>query len=304
MIFYGALLGFGAKLISDGSELLMEILNPGLIGGLLLPILGAVPDSAIIVVSGISGPNLQEQLAVGIGTLAGSTIMLLTFPWTACIILGRCDIRAGAAIDRVCSKLNWKFWKPNSAWFKQGVTVDKETQINARIMMGTCFAYLIVQGVAFAFLSNPVDGKYKEEKAALVGFIICFILLICQCAYQVLSPKLQEQKIKEAKRKYLIQMTNKNFMQQMTKIQHSKEALQKREEYRKLKKEDTSKELQVLVQKTADATPPELQTSVDVRAIGLKWKNKAHNMTVKKTTKYNCTRTIKRRASRKRRREI
>jgi hypothetical protein len=33
----------GANLISDGSEMLLAIMDPGLIGGLLLPILGALP---------------------------------------------------------------------------------------------------------------------------------------------------------------------------------------------------------------------------------------------------------------------
>ena len=56
----------------------------------MLPILGAVPDGAIMLFSGL-GPRAQaqEQLAVGVGALAGSTIMLLTIPWGASIIAGR-----------------------------------------------------------------------------------------------------------------------------------------------------------------------------------------------------------------------
>ena len=47
---YGFLLLKGANLISDGSELLLEVFDPGLIGGLLLPILGALPDTAVLYV--------------------------------------------------------------------------------------------------------------------------------------------------------------------------------------------------------------------------------------------------------------
>jgi hypothetical protein len=49
------------------------------IGALLLPVLGALPDTAMIIVSGALGPvsEAQVQLGVGMGTLAGSTIMLL-----------------------------------------------------------------------------------------------------------------------------------------------------------------------------------------------------------------------------------
>ena len=60
-------------------------------GSVVLPILGAVPDGCIVLFSGL-GPNAEEELAVGIGALAGSTIMLLTIPWCLSIIGGRVDI--------------------------------------------------------------------------------------------------------------------------------------------------------------------------------------------------------------------
>lgn len=59
MLAYGYLLFTAAKLISDGSELLLEVMNPGLLGGLLLPILGAFPDSILILVSGVGGSVQQ-----------------------------------------------------------------------------------------------------------------------------------------------------------------------------------------------------------------------------------------------------
>jgi len=80
MVFYGSILALGAKLISDGSEELLELFPAygTMIGALLLPILGALPDAAIIIFSAM-GPikMVEENLAVGMGTLAGSTIMLL-----------------------------------------------------------------------------------------------------------------------------------------------------------------------------------------------------------------------------------
>ena len=51
----------------------------GLVGGVVLPLLGAVPDGAIILFSGLGDyETAQETLSVGVGALAGSTIMLLT----------------------------------------------------------------------------------------------------------------------------------------------------------------------------------------------------------------------------------
>ena len=76
-LVYGYALLTAAGFISDGSELLLEILSPGLVGGLLLPILGAVPDAAVIIASGLgaSKEDAQEQVSVGMGTLAGSCLL-------------------------------------------------------------------------------------------------------------------------------------------------------------------------------------------------------------------------------------
>ena len=48
IIVYGSLMFLAATYLSNGSELLLEILGPGIIGGLFLPILGALPDAMLI----------------------------------------------------------------------------------------------------------------------------------------------------------------------------------------------------------------------------------------------------------------
>ena len=78
MIGYAYVLYSGSNLISDGSELLLLVPSlAGIVGSIVLPVLGAVPDGAIVLFSGL-GPDAQNQLSVGVGALAGSTIMLLT----------------------------------------------------------------------------------------------------------------------------------------------------------------------------------------------------------------------------------
>eukprot|EP00904_Undaria_pinnatifida_P012667 jgi/Undpi1/8530/HiC_scaffold_25.g10997.m1 len=78
---YGYILFSASNMISDGSELLLLVpAVAGLVGSVVLPVLGAVPDGAIVLFSGM-GDNAQQQLSVGVGALAGSTIMLLTIPW-------------------------------------------------------------------------------------------------------------------------------------------------------------------------------------------------------------------------------
>lgn len=65
----GYILLQGAQLLGAGSELLLEILNPGIIGGVVLPVLGAVPDSLIILNAGLHAApeDAQAEVAVGVG---------------------------------------------------------------------------------------------------------------------------------------------------------------------------------------------------------------------------------------------
>nr|AFK39630.1 unknown [Lotus japonicus] len=48
ILIYGFLMFKAATFLSNGSELLLEILGPGIVGGLFLPILGALPDAMLI----------------------------------------------------------------------------------------------------------------------------------------------------------------------------------------------------------------------------------------------------------------
>ena len=52
-------------------------------------------------VSGLSGSTAvaQEQVSVGMGLLAGSTVMLLTVIWGSCIVIGKCDLQNSRAMD-------------------------------------------------------------------------------------------------------------------------------------------------------------------------------------------------------------
>ena len=64
LLVYALLLAYGAKQINGGSDRLLEIFEPGLIGGVLLPTLGAFPDAAVIFVSvwSATATNAQEQV--------------------------------------------------------------------------------------------------------------------------------------------------------------------------------------------------------------------------------------------------
>lgn len=56
--------------ILDGAELLLDLgLPAAIIGGIVLPLLGAIPDSAMIIFSGIGGTQdeANKEISVGMG---------------------------------------------------------------------------------------------------------------------------------------------------------------------------------------------------------------------------------------------
>jgi Ca2+/Na+ antiporter len=190
MIVYGYILMKGSQLIGDGSEMLLLMYGPGIVGGLLIPILGAVPDCAVILISGLGSgekEQIQHELSVGVGTLVGSTVMLLTVPWAIGIFLGRKDIdtRTGTTVTKG-PKLTHFSLKTN------GVSVIKEISGTAKVMMLASMTYLIIQIPAFFYKNKPDGGASEEAPYALVGLIIAFTAFSLYCYFQYASAQNRE----------------------------------------------------------------------------------------------------------------
>ncbi|CAI5468524.1 unnamed protein product [Closterium sp. Yama58-4] len=199
MVAYGYIILVAARLISDGSELLLQVLDPGLIGGLFLPMLGAMPDTVLILVSGLGGSReqAQEEVLVGMGVLAGSTVMILTVAWGGSLLCGRCDLeekeRSDGSVDLVAKdKTLTRPWDLKGT----GVTTDEQTRLGAWIMMATVIPFVIMQ---VPFLDGGQYPEYQARITALLGLLLSTAGLVAYCAYQVLSPWLQSSKIHYAR---------------------------------------------------------------------------------------------------------
>ncbi|RZC82084.1 hypothetical protein C5167_044654 [Papaver somniferum] len=192
IIIYGGLMLVAARLLSTGSELLLEILGPGIVGGLFLPMLGALPDALLILVSGISGTKevAQEQVLVGMGLLAGSTVMLLTLLWGSCIILGKCDIEDSTAVDLKDTK--------RLSLLGSGVTVDIWTKYASWIMIISVVPFIIVQ------LPQILHINSGRHLVVLISLIVSVTLLISYCLYQVFQPWIQRRKLAYAKHSHIM----------------------------------------------------------------------------------------------------
>jgi Ca2+/Na+ antiporter len=231
MVVYGVLLFRASKIISDGSEMLLAIYGPGIVGGLLIPILGAVPDGAIILFSGLGSGDVQAQLQVGVGTLAGSTIMLLTVPWALGAYLGRRDRdpETGDAAAAYRDE-NGKLVKLTKfSWSDNVVTTTKNVPRFSKIMMLTCLTYLIIQVPAFFYRSDDTDKETAHDEApfALAGLIITVLALLGYSYFQLADAK-YDKHIKDLQREAERSKWKSSLHRQFEKFDHTFETLFRR----------------------------------------------------------------------------
>jgi len=178
---YAYVLMYASNMISDGSELLLLIPSlAGLVGSVVLPVLGAVPDGAIVLFSGI-GPDAQQQLSIGIGALAGSTIMLLTAPWFLSVLGGRVTM-----VNSVAQYKSPKLRTPGYfSWLETGVNLDESVHTGGKLMAVTSISYLIIQIPALFFggFSTETVG-YLEVDYSFTAMLSCLALFVGYLYFQ------------------------------------------------------------------------------------------------------------------------
>jgi Ca2+/Na+ antiporter len=159
---YGYVLSFSANMIGDGAELLLLVPQyAGMVGSIVLPVLGAIPDGMMVLFSGVGPIEVaQENVAVGVGALAGSTIMLLTLPWILSVYAGQVDMDSnGKCIGYKASAGKKKQTQQTGCCFDEGVTK------NAILMALTSLSYFVIQIPAFLVDDQKTKSQYPSEKA-------------------------------------------------------------------------------------------------------------------------------------------
>eukprot|EP00540_Astrosyne_radiata_P020114 CAMPEP_0116825680 /NCGR_PEP_ID=MMETSP0418-20121206/2103_1 /TAXON_ID=1158023 /ORGANISM="Astrosyne radiata, Strain 13vi08-1A" /LENGTH=572 /DNA_ID=CAMNT_0004454221 /DNA_START=109 /DNA_END=1827 /DNA_ORIENTATION=+ len=188
---YGYVLYYASNLISEGSDLLMLIPSmAGLVGGVVLPLLGAVPDGAIMLFSGLgSRAKAQRTLSVGVGALAGSTISLLTVPIFLTIWGGRVNYdESGNPNYKAFPRLTKK-GSLRAELLRTGVAITEQVNSGARIMLLTTIPYFIIQVPAFFLKGRDRSIAHGEKWFALAGFVVCILFFASYLYLQVLQSK-------------------------------------------------------------------------------------------------------------------
>ena len=139
----------------------------------------------MIVLFSAIGPQAQEQLDIGIGALAGSTIMLLTIPWFLSVLGGRVNVVAGKAVYKAP-----KLEPPESMSFtKTGVALAPSVNFGAALMIISSVSYLIIEIPALIDMNLPSTKSIgiAEKTYALLSFIACLACFIGYLYYQWLQ---------------------------------------------------------------------------------------------------------------------
>lgn len=186
--FLFSLLLFLSELISHGSEMLLLLYGPGIVGGLVLPILGSIPDCAVIIISGTAAGTKEEveaQVSIGVGALVGSTIFILTLPWAAAIYLGRRDYDRDSDAAAVTATNRPKL--THFSLTSNCVTLLSETAFGAKIMIAVAASYLVVQIPSYSFKHDADGGVRRERPYELFALALTFVSFVLYCCSSVLS---------------------------------------------------------------------------------------------------------------------
>lgn len=202
MLVYGWIISKASNTMADGAELLLSALGPQfapIVGGILIPLLGVLPDSMMILMSGLGDKSeVAESLKVGAGTLIGSTVLLLTVPTSLGIFLNRrqlggkehralakSKIRTKKVLNVVSGEIEEKevlvtvpVLPKAFSLFNVGGTALNTTPKAAKVMMLTSLTYGFLQIPAF-FFSKDADGGAKHESwFAFAGMIVAAITFV------------------------------------------------------------------------------------------------------------------------------
>lgn len=181
-VVYAVVLYQASNLIASGSELLL-LVPPvaGLVGSIVLPILGAVPDGMMVLFSGL-GPDAQNEVSVGVGALAGSTVMLLTFPWFIAIMFGRVPIGQGGKAMYGSEDGS----EAKVSCLSTGISISPEIRSGAKVMLMTTALFAVIQVPATLAEQMGLDTKEQanmENRWAFIGLIGCAVAFVGYLIY-------------------------------------------------------------------------------------------------------------------------
>ncbi|KAA8526785.1 hypothetical protein F0562_008986 [Nyssa sinensis] len=202
ILVYEYLLFHGESYVASGGERIFKVLGPGVFGGSVFQVLGALPESLILLASGLSNTKetAQEYVLTGVGLLAGSTILLLTVLWGTCVVVGSRDFPNSSQSNSLndSNPRRNSFQKLLSSVIGRGIYTDMETSAMARIMVLSVIPFIIIQIPEVFHLSSG------EHIVIIVSLLVSVVFLLLYFFYQIFEPKIQERRLEFLKHEHFV----------------------------------------------------------------------------------------------------
>nr|GME18494.1 sodium/calcium exchanger NCL2-like [Ipomoea batatas] len=204
ILVYEYLLFHGESYVAAGGERIFKILGPGVFGASAFQILGFLPETLILLASGLlnSEEVAQEYVLTGVGLLAGTTILLLTIIWGTCVLVGNQELRNDTQSQPPLS--NSEDQKTHLEAFLSrskgpGVVTDLETCKTARIMVSSVIPLAIMLILRF-----PSYFSSWEQLTILICLVVSVVFLLLYFFYQICQPWIQKRRLEYVKHEHLV----------------------------------------------------------------------------------------------------
>ncbi|KAL6205834.1 hypothetical protein ACLB2K_023086 [Fragaria x ananassa] len=197
MVVYEYLLFHGESYLAAGGEQIFKILGPGVFGASAFHVLGALPESLLLLASGFFNTKeiAEDYVYTGIGLLAGTSILLLTVLWGTCVIVGRQHF---TSCNDANSSTAFSWERILALLTNCGITIDMETSVLARIMLFSVIPFLIMQ------IPNIFHSSSAENIFILIALSVSIIFLLMYFIYQVFRPWVQKRRLEFVKHGHLV----------------------------------------------------------------------------------------------------
>nr|XP_011460767.1 PREDICTED: uncharacterized protein LOC105350439 [Fragaria vesca subsp. vesca] len=197
MVVYEYLLFHGESYLAAGGEQIFKILGPGVFGASAFHVLGALPESLLLLASGFFNTKeiAEDYVYTGVGLLAGTSILLLTVLWGTCVIVGRQHF---TSCNDANSSTAFSWERILALLTNCGITIDMETSVLARIMIFSVIPFLIMQ------IPNIFHSSSAENIFILIALSVSIIFLLLYFIYQVFRPWVQKRRLEFVKHGHLV----------------------------------------------------------------------------------------------------
>ncbi|KAK1416723.1 hypothetical protein QVD17_25839 [Tagetes erecta] len=199
IVVYEYLLFHGESYVASGGKRIFQILGPGIFGASAFQVLGFLPESLILLVSGLSNTKdvAQEYVLTGVGLLSGSAILLLTVIWGTCVFIGSQKVSSQSGSTPSLIPTQNQYQKLLSFFTDSGVTTDEETSKTAKIMVISVipFAFLLILEIFFGVSQGYIF---------MIPMFVSFLFLIIYFIYQVFEPSIQKRRLSYVKHENLV----------------------------------------------------------------------------------------------------